>query len=707
MKNTLKWKFDVSTFRLIGRGLITDRITALFELVKNSYDANAQNVIISLIDVRSISSKSSIIIEDDGLGMSFEDIRDKWMVIGTSHKRSQEHSPAPYNRKHVGEKGIGRFAVDKLGDNLVISTKQEGSDEKLIVNINWKNYEDLLENKQLTLFTDIDNKYSFQKDSIVNHGTKLEITGIREEWTKSDISRLKNELDKIVSPFYPLNPPFNIFIHSNEYEELDNKQPIHSDITKYATVSKDITYNKDSSENSYQEVLKFNEKSGQIDIVREKIKIFGGVNLKIFYFDQKAKKALRVYGKISPKLISGIKIYRDNIITTPFAETEEEPDKQRDVLKIHQRLWQGIFDKITTRDLVGILDITRNENSNIVDATNRQDFEDNEYYRKLKEFVVSQIIELEKFKKYNREENKYGIEKDLQKAKDNVDLFAKQLDVISNKITDKEAIAFLKTIKNETKTLKQSVSKGIELQKLEQKEFKRKENIYLSLISLQEFAAELAHAVRNVIHRTKGKAEFFVKNYPNPNLEKYFKSYSKEIYNELEQLLVMINFMLSYAQSTKESFEEFNVVDLTENVFKTHKFNFQSDGVITNVRMEDCMLFGNKKFFEEILIELLSNSLKFLEEIEEKKILCEGFIENDKYIITFSDNGTNIPLDNRDKVFDIFFTTSEEKGGGGLGLWIVKSRVEALKGSVKIVDSVYKTGTSVEVTFPFKPKRNE
>lgn len=40
----LKWRFDVSTFRLIGRDLITDRVTALFELVKNCYDANAQNV---------------------------------------------------------------------------------------------------------------------------------------------------------------------------------------------------------------------------------------------------------------------------------------------------------------------------------------------------------------------------------------------------------------------------------------------------------------------------------------------------------------------------------------------------------------------------------------------------------------------------------------------------------------------------------------
>jgi DNA mismatch repair ATPase MutL len=77
MKNekTLKFNFDISTFRLIGRELITDRITALVELVKNCYDANAENVTIEFIDVTKKSSNSKIIIFDDGKGMSSDDIK--------------------------------------------------------------------------------------------------------------------------------------------------------------------------------------------------------------------------------------------------------------------------------------------------------------------------------------------------------------------------------------------------------------------------------------------------------------------------------------------------------------------------------------------------------------------------------------------------------------------------------------------------------
>lgn len=102
--NSLRFKFDVSAYRLLGRELITDRITALFELVKNCYDANAEVVTIDFININPLTKDSKIVIRDNGIGMTFEDIRDKWMVIGTSSKRRNSKSPAPYNRKVAGKK---------------------------------------------------------------------------------------------------------------------------------------------------------------------------------------------------------------------------------------------------------------------------------------------------------------------------------------------------------------------------------------------------------------------------------------------------------------------------------------------------------------------------------------------------------------------------------------------------------------------------
>ena len=122
---TLKWRFDVSTFRLIGRDLITDRVTALFELVKNCYDANAQHVYVIFENVGVGKSLSVIRVEDDGYGMSFEDIRDKWMVIVTLSKRTHPYSPEPYNRKCVGEKVLAVLLLTNLETMFLLSPKRK------------------------------------------------------------------------------------------------------------------------------------------------------------------------------------------------------------------------------------------------------------------------------------------------------------------------------------------------------------------------------------------------------------------------------------------------------------------------------------------------------------------------------------------------------------------------------------------------------
>ena len=217
---TLKWRFDVSTFRLIGRDLITDRVTALFELVKNCYDANAQHVNVIFENVGVGKSLSVIRVEDDGYGMSFEDIRDKWMVIGTSSKRTHPYSPEPYNRKCVGEKGIGHFAVDKLGDNVSIITKKKGAEKWLQVDIDWTSYyQEPEEETSMRLFTDVENTFTYvDADDTSASGTKLVITSIREPWTKKEIEHLMREISKIVSPFANLSYPFKVRVIAPEFE---------------------------------------------------------------------------------------------------------------------------------------------------------------------------------------------------------------------------------------------------------------------------------------------------------------------------------------------------------------------------------------------------------------------------------------------------------------------------------------------------------
>jgi len=278
--NTLRWRFDVNTFRLIGRELITDRITAVFELVKNSYDANATRVAIEFKDVSSKNSNSKIIITDNGEGMSYDDISNKWMVVGTNNKRIKHTSSPPFNRRYVGEKGIGRFAVDKLGNKVIIKTKRKGETEWLNVSINWNLYEEKSANKQLTLFTDIENDFYREPANKDEQGTSLIISEINEIWSLYDIQRLYKEVSKIISPFYPINPPFNVYIDSNDFSDFSEKK-VEAESIKYASHTAKIGY---SLETKKQEVLRFNEKTGEIYTVGENFKSFGPIKLELYFF---------------------------------------------------------------------------------------------------------------------------------------------------------------------------------------------------------------------------------------------------------------------------------------------------------------------------------------------------------------------------------------------------------------------------------------
>ena len=708
----LKWRFDISTFRLIGRELITDRITALFELVKNCYDANATRVDVVFENVSydnavvddttkevRVNPGSKIVIEDNGYGMSFEDIRDKWMVIGTASKRTSPFSPRPFGRRCVGEKGIGRFAVDKLGDKVNIVTKKEEDDRWLNVEIDWNSYFNEVspdEREHIRLFTDIENKYDYldRNEGSGVSGTKLIVSSVREFWSKDDISRFYKEANKIVSPYTLLNPPFKIYITAREYGWVE--KPVEPDKIDFATEESEITYR-----DGIQETLYFDKDKGCIAKKDGPLRIFGGISLKIFYFDENARRNYyRKYKDVNNR-IDGIKIYRDGIIATPFAEAEANPDRKRDILGIDKRLWQDIFNRISTREIIGILDITKDGNPKIIDATNRQDFIDNREYRELKEFILEQLRAFEELKIYKRELKRASVSDELKTAKENVDTFAHSVNRVIE--TNPDLKKDLQPLVEQATKAGTSVKKAIEEQKKAEKEYIRKENMYLSIMSLQEYAIHIAHAVRTSLGKIQRKAEFFDKYYPDPEEEEYFKLYAKEIYQEMLVLNQVIDFMLSYSKSGL-NFEDLNLNELVSGLFKSYETSLKAENIRSIVEIPDNLRINtNRQFFMDILQNMISNSVKALKGVPDKTIKCSGYISENDLILSMSDNGIGIPLEKREWVFGVFNTTTAESGGAGIGLYVVKTRVESLKGKVEVVDSEFgKVGTTIKITLPFK-----
>ena len=653
----LKWRFDVSTFRLIGRDLITDRVTALFELVKNCYDANAQNVNVIFENVGVGKKQAVIRVEDDGYGMSFEDIRDKWMVIGTSSKRAHPYSPKPFNRRCVGEKGIGRFAVDKLGDKVSVITKKRGAEKWLKVDIDWTSYyTESEEEADIRLFTDVENVYTYNdSENPDTSGTKLIITSIRDPWTKKEIEHLMREISKIVSPFANLSYPFKVRVIAPEFN-IDQESIRTLDDFNNATISLNIDFDEDKK---LQQSIFYDKEKNIFSYHLIPLKSFGGIRIRIFFFDESARRSYRKAFPNDP--IDGFKVYRDGIIATPFAETNEIQDLKRDILGIDKRVYQDIFNRISTREFLGVIDITKNGNPRIIDATNRQDFVDNVEYREMKKFIITQLNALQDYKVEMR-----------QAKRDNA---------------------------QEGRSVKTAISE----QKKALEDFTRKENIYMSIMSLQQFAINITHAVRTTLNQIRDRVEFFYRYYPDPEEEELFILYSKEMYERFKVLNRVINYMLSYSQSNLTP-EEVDLKTTFEEILGEYDDVFSREGISLQTDFPDkIVLNANRQFFRDILQNLIDNSVKAMTKSKPKVIRCSYEVQNDMLEILVSDTGIGIPQEDHEQIFALYYTTTELQGGAGIGLYIVKTRVQSLGGSVAVVDSEFgEIGTTIKITIPFK-----
>lgn len=702
MKKDLQWKFDISTFRLLGRELITDKITALVELVKNSYDANARRVDIKFIHTGE-DCKACIIIKDDGVGMSSEDIENKWMRIGTASKRTESYSPKPFLRRYVGEKGIGRFAIDKLGSDCSILGKKSDENYANRLSINWNEYSS---NENDDDFTEVNNKLVSRKLNSPISGVKLTIKEAHDVWSEYDVDRVYKEMSKIVSPLHKLNEPFDIFIQATGFKKYQTPRLVVNEAIKYASEEFLISHGELGGKH-FQEEIQF--ENGEIKVKRGLPRVFGYLKMKLYYFDQGAKGNFAKNYKGSELQIDGLKIYRDGILATPFAQDEPDANKQRDILGIDKRRYSGFFDKIASRDMIGIIEISKDTSPNIIDATNRQDFIDNEAYRDLKVFIIEQIVELEKYLTHQKKSEYARADGNLKNARETLGDFSQKLKELKSDLS-KGGVEASK-INDEIRALQQSARKadialktGIKQQNKERKDSLRKEEMFMSLMSLQTYALEITHIIKTSLGNIKRRAEFNNKYYGLEKYEALIKKYNESIVTEMDKLDYAVDYMSTYTKAD-QNWSYFDIKTSIENVFLAHEMIFHKESIKVELLVDKNLKINyNNVLFEDILRNLISNSIKAFSNALFKLIKVTAYSESSGLIILFSDNGKGIPEKDRDRIFEIFHTTTSEEGGNGMGLYMVKANLMALKGNVEVIDSELGNGASLKLTFPFKRK---
>ena len=255
--NVKKTPFKISTALkdLIGRDLITEEFVAVFELVKNSFDAHARCVEI-------LFDQNRIVIIDDGKGMSLDDILNKWLFVAYSAKRDgtedddYRHKLKGAQRAFAGAKGVGRFSCDRLGAQLCLYSQ---ADQHPIhrLEIDWTLFEIDSKVEFHTVearIAEIETFPSFAGKQKRGVGTILEITPLRSEWPRAKLQKLNRELMKLINPFSEQSATFNIEIVAPAQREQDDNDVRYNSKLRAGRESRTIVNGK--VENPVLEVLR-------------------------------------------------------------------------------------------------------------------------------------------------------------------------------------------------------------------------------------------------------------------------------------------------------------------------------------------------------------------------------------------------------------------------------------------------------------------
>jgi signal transduction histidine kinase len=374
--------FDVSSGlkSVLGSELITNDEVAVFELVKNSFDAEASEVHIHFGEQR-------IVVADNGRGMSFRDIQNKWLFVAYSAKRDQNRSQdfrdeIAERRNYAGSKGIGRFSSDRLGAIAELQTRAKDtiSGPVHVVRVNWERFDV----NHLEKFDSIPVDYSAQSDVFniplgiptLSHGTVISIEEPRKPWDREAILRLKSALAKLINPFGAESDGFRIVIHAPAQEEID-------EALKQTARKRDEDLSPNSLANG--EVGNFifatlQEKTTFIDVAVTKSGLIesqlidrgeliyrirepseypllndSGFKCKIFFLNQSAKLTFAKRMGVPSVQFGSVFLFRNGFRVYPIGEEGD------DWYSMDRRKQQGYARFLGTRDVIGRIDVSGNE----------------------------------------------------------------------------------------------------------------------------------------------------------------------------------------------------------------------------------------------------------------------------------------------------------------------------------------------------------
>ena len=715
---------------MLGEQLITNEQIALAELIKNAYDADADWVKISFENFETVKDQdefkltpqSKIIIEDNGCGMDLKTIEHSWMNPATPNKKSKDNEvrKTPKKKRIIqGEKGIGRFAILKLGRDIKIITRPEGSDKEYFVNYDLSLYDDDFlskEGKQDELYIDdikiavterepqsiIDRTVivnSQQFDNNNNHGTRIEITNLKGSWSEKKIDEVGEESQKLESIFDKIiqkksQSPIEVGFEFNGERRIFSKKAIEklATLLNYSSVLKitdgrydeqegvftyklnDIPFRLPLSDAQIAGLSYFQKRfMGNKDLFGNPIirkTTCGDFKFNFFVFDFTADKESPYYlDKTEKERIKNhrIYLYRDGIRVAPYGNPDNDwlqIDKQRGIGRAG--------DYLSNDQVVGFVDISKHGNPRLKDKTNREGLIEEgkatqEFIGLIHSFLL--FIRQHPYKQYQE-----GVKQ--QKEQKNA-----KLRVVENKFVSlQEAIKGNSAAEAICKELMASY-------KTEQAFYENRLDSTEDLAAVGLSVETASHDMSMMLNKGIDAIDQLVEDIDGGILS------DEQIESELHSIRGIFSFVRDRMgdiqllfKSSKQRRRNIRFTDLLEKVEKIYSRTLKRENINYNVIKIGSPIIAKctDAVILQLLINLFDNAIYWLgmPDMAEKQITIT--LDGNNQQVIFSDNGPGIRDDDKPFIFEAFYSGKED--GRGLGLYIARQLLQRMGYSISLAE---------------------
>ncbi len=719
---------DAGLIQRLGYELVAKAETAVSELIKNSYDADATSVEVDFENYWNLGG--SMTIKDNGHGMTLDQLKNGFMRISSSDKI---HNPISkiFKRHKAGRKGIGRFATQRLAEKLIIITQTEESDKAIKVEIDWTKY-----------VNDIDiNTISFPVEYIPKsdrNGTILQLESLKDVWTLSSIKRIYRYVMELFQPDYLsaisknnnsatadkdnyFNVTFNESRDGHKDSIVDEKIAIFD--KALAVFVGEINSNREASVNIMSNALQIND---TIKIHKDNTSIeytyLKNVYFKIYYFIYNRPTYYNKITKLELKAIqdlsqtaSGVKLYRNGFRVLPYGET------YNDWTKVDRR-WSsesGVTNiPLGNKNLFGFVEITDPNGDLFEETSSREGLIENEPFNELLDFVHKSLVACrgriaEAITVIKNNDSTIRDDKDFTDAV--VKSTQEELDELSEIINNiDESMSASLTEEEKKQRKEEDEQRKEEGQRLLQSLRNKLEEVSMLrvLAGMGLTIGEFSHEIPQFSSQIQG----YIASLQSQNLPEESRKSIEGIKDNMNHFVAYTSyFSTTVSQNISRQLEVINIAEIVDKFIKTISNDLTRTNITFDVDYWDYGLLEtipmHRSEWSSILFNLYTNSKKAIHRAKAVgKILVEIGYENDFVFLKFHDNGDGIPAENKDRVFNTFFTTSPPTGynapvdkelcGSGLGLKIIKDIISDYRGNIIIDIPNSDYSTCFKITIP-------